>query len=335
MDISTIEKYDSHKMYQIYDKWPQIARKTFELELEPIDFGDIDHIVFAGMGGSGAIGDLFSAILSKSDIHVSLVKGYLLPKTVDKKTLVVVTSVSGNTIETLTVLDSAKNTDCKLIVFTSGGKIEEICKKDQIIFRKIPLYHSPRSSLINFTYSILKVLNSLLPIDKKDIQESLEGLELIQKEIGSHNLSDSNPAIKLASWITGIPIIYYPYGLQSAATRFKSSLQENAKTHAIIEDIIEACHNGIVSWEKPSVVQPILLQGQDDFIKTKERWSIVKEFFNEKNVEFKEIHSIKGGILSKLINLIYLLDYTSIYRSIISKTDPTPIKSIDFIKKRL
>ena len=105
-----------------------------------------------------------------------------------------------------------------------------------------------------------------------------------------------------------IPIIYYPYGLQSAATRFKSSLQENAKTHAIIEDIIEACHNGIVSWEKPSVVQPILLQGQDDFIKTKERWSIVKEFFNEKNVEFKEIHSTKGGILSKLINLIYLLD---------------------------
>ena len=65
------------------------------------------------MGGSGAIGDLFSAILSKTDIHVSLVKGYLLPKTVDKNTLVIVTSVSGNTDETLTVLESTKKINCK------------------------------------------------------------------------------------------------------------------------------------------------------------------------------------------------------------------------------
>ena len=102
-----------------------------------------------------------------------------------------------------------------------------------------------------------------------------------------------------------------------------------------IEDVIEACHNGIVSWEKSSVVQPILLQGQDDYIKTKERWNIIKEFFEEKNIEYKEIHSVKGGILSKLINLIYLSDYTTIYRSILSEIDPTPIKAIDFIKKRL
>ena len=108
LDLATIEKYDIQKMYKVYDNWPEIARESFESNHEPIDFHDIDHIVFAGMGGSGAIGDLFSSILSKSDIHVSLVKGYLLPKTVDKNTLVVATSVSGNTSETLTVLDSAK-----------------------------------------------------------------------------------------------------------------------------------------------------------------------------------------------------------------------------------
>ena len=68
-------------MYKTYDEWPKIARESFESEQEPTDFQNIDHIVFAGMGGSGAIGDLFSAILSKTDIHVSLIKGYLLPKT--------------------------------------------------------------------------------------------------------------------------------------------------------------------------------------------------------------------------------------------------------------
>ena len=335
LDLSTIEKYDSQQMYKVYDKWPEIARESFESNHEPVDYHDIDHIVFAGMGGSGAIGDLFSSILSKSDIHVSLVKGYLLPKTVDKNTLVVATSVSGNTSETLTVLDSAKKLDCSLIAFSSGGKMEELCKNNQITFRKIPLFHSPRASFVNFTYSILKILNSILPIGKNDIMESLNELDIMRNQIFSHNLSDSNPAINLASWITDIPLIYYPHGLQSVATRFKSSLQENAKMHTIMEDVIETCHNGIVSWERPSVVQPILLQGKDDYIKTKERFDIIKEFFIEKNIEFKEIHSVSGNILTKTISLMYMLDYTSIYRAILSKIDPSPVKSIEYIKKKI
>ncbi len=335
MDISTLEKYDSQKMYKVYDKWPEIAKEAYESNLEPVDFHDIDHIVFAGMGGSGAIGDLFSSILSKSDIHVSVIKGYLLPKTVDKNTLVVTISISGNTSETLTVLDSAKKLDCSLIAFSSGGKMEEFCKNNKITFRKIPLIHSPRVSFINFTYSILKTLNSILPIGKNDIMESLNELNIMKTQIFSHNLSNSNPAINLARWITGIPIIYYPHGLQSVANRFKSSLQENSKTHAIMDEVAEACHNGIVSWEKSSVVQPILLQGKDDYIKTKERFEIIKEFFMENNIKFKEIHSGSGNILTKTVSLIYMLDYASIYRAILLKMDPSPIDLIDFVKSKI
>ena len=154
-------------------------------------------------------------------------------------------------------------------------------------------------------------------------------------KISSQNLSESNPALDLGYWISCIPIIYYPHGLQSSATRFKSSLQENAKTHVIIENIIEACHNGIVSWERPSIVQPILLQGQDDYIKTKERWDIVKKYFVENNIDFKEVRSVSGNILTKMITLIYLLDYTSIYKAIFSKIDPSPVNSIDYVKSRI
>ena len=335
LNILDLEKYDTQKMYKIYDEWPKIARESFESEHKSIDFQDIDHIVFVGMGGSGAIGDLFSAILSKTDIHVSLVKGYLLPKTVDKNTLIIVTSVSGNTDETLTVLESTKKINCNVIAFSSGGKMEQFCKNNQIIFRKIPNFHSPRTSLINFTYTILKILNSILPIEEKDIIESLNELEKIKKQIDSHNLSNSNPAINLAKWISDIPIIYYPHGLQSVATRFKSSLQENSKTHVIIEDIIEACHNGVVSWERPSIVQPILLQGEKDYIKTKERFNIIKEFFVENDIEFKEINSISGNILTKIICLIYMVDYATIYRAVLLNIDPSPVKSIYFIKNRI
>jgi glucose/mannose-6-phosphate isomerase len=335
LDIATLEKYDSQKMYKVYDEWPEIARKSFESVQKTVNFKNIDHIVFVGMGGSGGIGDLFSSILSKTDIHVSLVKGYLLPNTVDQNTLVVVTSVSGNTDETLTVLESTKKIKCNVIAFSSGGKMEQFCNENQIIFRKISLFHSPRASLINFTYTILKILNSILPIDKKDIMKSIDELKIIKEQIDSNNLSDTNPAINLAKWISGIPTIYYPHGLQSAATRFKSSLQENAKTHVIIEDVIETCHNGIVSWERPSNVQPILLQGYDDYIKTKERFKIIKEFFVENNIDYKEINSISGNILTKTICLMYILDYTSIYKAILLKIDPTPVKSIDYIKKKI
>ena len=82
LNLLTLDKYDTQGMYKVYDNWPQIAKEAYESDLEPIDFENIDHIVFAGMGGSGAIGYLFSAILSKSNIHVNVEKGYLLPKTI-------------------------------------------------------------------------------------------------------------------------------------------------------------------------------------------------------------------------------------------------------------
>ena len=99
--------------------------------------------------------------------------------------------------------------------------------------------------------------------------------------------------------------------------------------------MIEACHNGIVSWEKQSNLKPILLQGADDYIKTKESWKVLIEYFEINNIDFREVFSIKGSILSKLITLVYFFDYTSLYLAALSKVDPSPVSSIDFIKQRI
>ena len=123
--------------------------------------------------------------------------------------------------------------------------------------------------------------------------------------------------------------------MHAAAIRFKNSLQENAKTHAFAEDIIESSHNGIVAWEKRSKIKPILITGENDYIKTKERWRVVKKFFDMNKIQYREIRSTDGHILTKLVNLIYLLDYSSIYLAVLSKTDPTPVKPIEFIKNRI
>ena len=322
-------------MYEVYDKWPEIARESFESNQEPIDFDSIDHIVFAGMGGSGAIGDIFSAILSKTKIHVNVVKGYLLPTTADSNTLVIAVSVSGNTAETLTILDSAYKRKSKIIAFSSGGKMLEYCTKNKIEHRLVPQYHSPRASFTSYLYTILKVLHSTLEIKQQDILESIIELENTSKKISSSNLTKNNSSLNLAEWIIGIPMIYYPFGLQSVAIRFKNTLQENVKIHAIAEDVVEACHNGIVSWERESNVKPILLQGADDYIKTKERWNVLKEYFKENNIDYREVHSNKGSILYKIINLVYLLDYATVYLAILLKIDPSPVNSIDYIKQRI
>ena len=331
----SLEKYDPNGMHKVYDKWANIAKDAYDSDLEPVDFKNIDHVVFSGMGGSGTIGDLFSSVLSKTNIYSTVVKGYELPNTIDENTLVVLTSVSGNTIETLTALESSINNGCKTIAFSSGGKMESFCSKNNIAFRKIPEIHSPRASFPSYVYSILKTLNSIIPIKKQEITESLEQLELTSKEISSENLSDTNPSLNLANWITGIPIIYYPWGLRAAAIRFKNSLQENAKTHAIIEDVIESSHNGIVSWERPSESVPIMIEGVDDHIKTKERLIILRHYFEENNIIYKEVFSKDGSILSKLVCLIYQLDFTSIYNAILSGFDPSPVDSINFIKNKL
>jgi len=333
--LSDLEKYDQNGIHKVYDKWPQIARDSYESNSESVKFTGINHIVFAGMGGSGAIGDLFSAILSKTNIHVSNVKGYLLPKTADAQTLVICTSVSGNTVETLNVFELANKMNCKLISFSSGGKLEEISHTNNIFHKKIPIIHSPRASFINYLYAILRVIQPIIPISKNEIDESILALDDLSLQINSNNLSEKNPSIELSEWINSTPVIYYPSGLQAAAIRFKNSIQENCKTHTMIEDVIEACHNNIVSWEKSGDFFPILLQGHDDYIKTKERWNILKDYFLQNHIEFKEINSTSGSILTKLVCLIYLLDYTTIYLAIKNKTDPTPVKSIDFVKARL
>ena len=98
----------------------------------------------------------------------------------------------------------------------------------------------------------------------------------------------------------------------------------------------------LIKWGKLIYLQKlnslnelILIFGKDDYVKTKERWEILKEFFQIKNIEYNQVCSANGSILTKLVCLVYFLDYVSIYRAILSKIDPSPVTSIDFIKKKL
>ena len=337
LDRARLDKIDSGGMHAIYDRWPSIARQAYEADLEPLECpGGITHIVFAGMGGSGAVGDLFAAILSKTNVHVTVTKGYSLPPTADGESLVIATSVSGDTSETLAVLDSASRIDSNILSFSSGGRMEEFCRTNGLRHVRIAQTHSPRASFVGFVFSMLRVLERVLPLRREDVAEAILRLEEVGARISSANLAGGdNAALDVARRLGEIPLIYYPFGLQSAAIRFKNALQENAKRHAIIEDVLEACHNGIVAWERPSNVSPVMITGSDDHPRTKERWEILREYFASRNMACVEMSSGGGGILAKVVGLIYWADYASIYRAVLSGIDPSPIESIEFIKGRI
>ena len=189
-----------------------------------------------------------------------------------------------------------------------------------------------------FAFSKTVIVSRVFPetlVATINVLESISILDITKKNISSENLTESNYSLKLAEFVKEIPCLYYPAGLQSAAIRFKNSLQENAKMHVIAEDVIESCHNGIVAWKKNSDVYPILIKGQDDYIKTKERWSILEEFFDKKGIKYFSINSVNGNILSKIMNLVYIFDYATVYFSILNSIDPSPVDAIDYIKSRL
>ena len=146
-----IKKIDLESMHSVYDKWPKNAEISWNKEITKLDIRDVNHVVFAGMGGSGTIGDIFSSILSKNQIHVSVVKGYHLPKTVDERTLVVCTSISGNTTETLSILEKCRNSAGKFIAFSSSLEANNS--------ESITLNLSDRIFILNF--SILSFIISL------------------------------------------------------------------------------------------------------------------------------------------------------------------------------
>ncbi|MBL76764.1 MAG: glucose-6-phosphate isomerase [Chloroflexi bacterium] len=258
-----------------------------------------------------------------------------MPKTVDDKTLVIAISISGNTKETLAILDYKSESNAKFIAISSGGVMRKKCLENSIPHYNIKMNHSPRASFGIFLYSILNILEDALPIQKSEVIESIEKMKELQKNINSNNLNEKNLSLSLAKDIDSNPLIYYPDGLKAAAIRFKNSLQENSKIHTSIEDVIEASHNSISTWENNNNFKPILLQGANDYIKTKQRWQIIKDYFKSKNIEYAEVFSVDGNIISKLVCLIYLLDYTSIYLAILSKIDPSPVDAIDFVKSRL
>lgn len=326
---------------ETYDRWYEhaVSANNYGMNVkDTADYNAYSSVVFAGMGGSSTVGDIVCSVIGNRDVNCRVLRSSLLPENISKETLVIASSVSGNTFETIQVVKACIEREIDVITLSSGGAMERLAKKENI--RHIPITNlgAPRLSLPCLVYPLM---NMLRPLDEKidrQITSSLATMKKLSEIFHSSVPSNRNLAKKVALFIgKTLPICYYEPELTAAGIRFRNSINENAKTYAICEDIEEACHNSIVpfSYEHTTKYSLILLRSAAEDHFRNSRFDALKQFLQTKNIEILELFSKEDSPLATIMGMIYLLDYSTVYLALLRGHDPNLTVAIDYIKSAI
>jgi glucose/mannose-6-phosphate isomerase len=339
----SISKFDEGNMFAI------LADFHSQVEIG-IDAGqsiekrsyDFDNIVICGIGGSAISGDILHSYLEqvgyKKQIFVN--REYTLPNWVNERTLIVASSYSGNTEETLQAYNSATKITKNIICFTTGGELENLATKNGHQVVKMQPGMMPRCALAMSFFSILTAFLHLDIVSK----EMSENIELAVKDT-YYNLKKSskryqeltnNEAIKLALLLNGKNTVLYSGKVMAPVSkRWAGQLHENSKAHAFFNVIPEMNHNEINSWdfkENNSDFRIILLKDPSENPRVHKRIKAFSELLQDK-ANVYGFSSDAEYLLSRMFEMIYFGDWVSYFLALMRGVDPTPIPTITKLKE--
>ena len=305
----------------------------------------IENIVLAGLGGSAIGGDLVRSYLhSRIGIPFLINRTYDLPGFVDEHTLVIASSYSGSTEESLSMFEQALRKGAKIICITTGGKLADLATEHSLPLITLPTGFQPRAAL---AYSFVPVLLTLEKIgftagESANIQDAAATLESLSASYGVSNLTDSNHASTLANiLLSKIPVIYSASDLfDSVNIRWRGQIQENAKHVAFGNVLPEMNHNEINGWDFPHNAQErfcviFLRSMSDEHPQVTKRFGILHEVLLSKGVEVKEFVAQGNSVLARMFSLISLGDWLSYYLALLAGVDPSPVPVIMQLKSKL
>jgi glucose/mannose-6-phosphate isomerase len=293
-----------------------------------------NNVILTGLGGSGIAGSIVqNYVFDKLKIPFIVNKDYFLPSFIDENTLLIVSSYSGNTEETVAALQKGLKLNATIICITSGGKIAEIAKKKKIDCVLLPSGMPPRACI---GYSMLQVVNTLVHFGllknnlQKDTKSSIALLESEAKDI-------RKKAKSIAAKLNGkLPIIYSSADYEGMAVRFRQQLNENSKILTWHNAIPEMNHNELVGWkDKDPNKVVVILRNEDDYERVQMRMEINKKIFKQYTPHLIEIYSKGKSYLEKIFYFIHLTDFISIELAKLRNVDATEVKVIDFLKGSL
>lgn len=321
---------------QVRDAWA-ITRAA---KLPP-QYGDVRNIVVAGMGGSAIGGDLASALLQdelKVPMHVH--RDYGLPGFVGRDTLVIASSYSGNTEETLTGLEEAKRRGAKVLCLTTGGRVAELARANGWPLVTFTYAAQPRAALGYSLGLVLGVLGRLGFIRDlgADVEAALAEVAKLEERV--HEGARTNDAKKLAIALAGrIPFVYGVGVMGVMARRVKGQFNENAKNWAAFDVMPELNHNAVVGFPEPPVAKEALavlfLRSERDNPRHQVRWDVTRELLDRAGITHHTLRFTGASALSEVLQLTYFTDHVTFYAALLNRADPSPVTSIDHLKQRL
>lgn len=348
-NIEHIRSFDPENMYNRIFDFPEQMEDALKIgklwRFEAGDFLEIKNIVVVGMGGSAIGGDLIRSFLApKLLVPFSICRHYELPEYVDDETLVIASSYSGNTEETLAAVDDALNRKAMLAALSTNGMLEEVAKLNDIPLAKLPAGLQPRAAL-GYSFVPLLVFLEKIGLIKKitpEIEHTITALKGYREKYIEDNNTITNPAKHLAEKIHNKLVIIYagPTLTDAVALRWKGQICENAKNLAFANHFAEFNHNELVGWsevaEKHSEhLVVVMLRDMDDHSQIRKRMNIVKDIIQERNVEVVDVHSRGERPLERMLSLVQLGDFLSYYLAVLNEVDPTPVHVIEKLKKAL
>jgi len=321
---------------QVRDAWAIAGKAT----IAPA-YSDVRNITVAGMGGSAIGGDLAAALLADElKVPMSVHRDYGLPAYVGRDSLVIVSSYSGNTEETLSSFEEARKRGAKVLALTTGGKIAELARASNYPVVTFSYKAQPRAAL---GYSLGLVLGVLAKLGfardlSDDIEAALSDLAKLEERV--HEGARTNDAKKMALELQGrIPFAYGAGVMGVMARRVKGQWNENAKNWSAFDVMSELNHNAVVGFEHPPVAKEaitvLLLRSDRDNPRHKLRFDVTRELLDRASVPHKTLQFSGANMLSEVLQLTLFTDYVSFYVALLNGADPSPVKSIDYLKERL
>jgi glucose/mannose-6-phosphate isomerase len=290
------------------------------------------------MGGSATSCDILATLMqTKGSIPSAVIRGTTFPSYIGKKSLVVINSASGNTIETLKNMHEAIARGSEVICISSGGKLKELADQAGQRHIAIPNFSLPRASLPYLLMPGLAIIDQFLHQSIVEETDDLyQHLTKIKKRISLKAPETENEAKNIASFFKdGFAFCFSSPQLLPASTRFKNSLNENSKVPCLKESVLEASHNEVVpfTYEQVGFLPKVMLfSWSEDEQVVKNRFKRIESFFLKINQPLIRFSANEKSLVKALISSIYILDYSTIYIAIARKIDPSPTPAIDVLK---
>ena len=299
-------------------------------------------LTFCGMGGSAVAGEVLGALFrERVAIPIDVVRGPLLPEYCGPRTLVICSSYSGNTEETLSCFREATRRGCRVIVVTSGGELGTDTSASRQATVVVPGGFQPRAALGFLAFATLGVLESaeLLPDLTDDVEETIVEVDALSARLGPASPRGENLAKDLAWRIADrVPVIWGSDGIAAvAARRWKTQFNENAKIPAWASSMPELDHNEVVGWTRPAGRSFFLvaLRHDGEHPDIAARFPLSIEIAEQAGVVAEEVWGAGRSALARLMSLVLLGDFTSVYHALAHGVDPAPVAVIDRLKAAL